>query len=625
MQDSETPTKIPAAFANAAGPSYINTIPTASQISIKNGAASFTDGFPPLCFVPLAAGGAGPYGSDFNGLFFQITGGVQWFQAGGPLFYDSAFSTAIGGYPNGAILSQANALGQFWMSTVDNNTSDPDTGGSNWIGLRPQPTTMLTDTGSADVMTVSITPAPASLAALVGIPLIINRGSLVNNGNTTPTLTVNSLAATAVLHSDGNGPMPLSLAGIVEVIFDGIHFQIQSSIRREPFNVLDTGTANAMAITLAPVPASLAALVGVPIQILKSAAANTGTSTLAVNGLTATMVGYTSAIGLGPGDLPASQYLTVIYNGSIFELQSNTFPPGRVLSLASLTDTGSVNAMAVAPEVPMPSPIDGVIISVNPAHSTTSTTVTLAMSGGTAYGVVFPDGGGPVNTIFFGVPIRLMFHAGTSSWWILDKPVQAIQAYFQTGGTSTYTVTGGLHLMWAECQGGGGGGAGDDTSGSGNTGGGGGAGGFVRVVFQVEEGDVITCTVGAGGAGGAATANGVTGSSSSISSSRLSTICACTAGVGGVSIATAAGGGGGTGTIITGIGITAVGGDGSNGVGSSAGYPTGDGGASFYGGGLRAATGAALPGPGAPGSGGGGGAGGAAGSPGTTGTIILWG
>ena len=135
MQDSDTPTKIPLPFASSAGAGYINTIPTASQIGVTNGAASFTDGFPPLTFVPISSGGAGPFGKDFNGLLLQITAGLQWLQAGAPIYYDVGFSASIGGYPKGALLSNATTLGSFWISEVDNNTTNPDTGGANWLGL----------------------------------------------------------------------------------------------------------------------------------------------------------------------------------------------------------------------------------------------------------------------------------------------------------------------------------------------------------------------------------------------------------------------------------------------------------------------------------------------------------
>ena len=133
MQDTDTPVKLPAVFANAAGGSYIETIPVASQIGITNGRASFADGFVPLNFTAVAAGGVPPFGKDFNGILFQITGGVRWLQAGGPLFYDGTFSAAVGGYPKGAVLQSA-TLGKWWQSTADNNTTDPDGGSpANWV------------------------------------------------------------------------------------------------------------------------------------------------------------------------------------------------------------------------------------------------------------------------------------------------------------------------------------------------------------------------------------------------------------------------------------------------------------------------------------------------------------
>lgn len=135
MQDSQTPAKFPAIWAHTASSPYINTIPTASQQGIKNGAASFADGFPPNCFIPYASGGAGPFGGDTNGILQQITAGVQWLQAGGPLQYDAVFSSDIGGYPKGALLHAASGNGQYWLSTADNNTTDPDTGGAGWLLL----------------------------------------------------------------------------------------------------------------------------------------------------------------------------------------------------------------------------------------------------------------------------------------------------------------------------------------------------------------------------------------------------------------------------------------------------------------------------------------------------------
>ena len=145
MQDSDIPTKIPLAWANSAAGSYLTyPVPTPSQIGITNGAASFTDGFPPDCFLPYASGGAGPFGKDFNGVLKQLTAGLQWAQAGGPWIYDATFQTAIGGYANGAIVMSATTPGKYWLSTADNNTTNPDTGGANWVQFAAVPTSSST-------------------------------------------------------------------------------------------------------------------------------------------------------------------------------------------------------------------------------------------------------------------------------------------------------------------------------------------------------------------------------------------------------------------------------------------------------------------------------------------------
>lgn len=135
MQDSNAPTKIPLPFGTGAGGGFINSIPTPSQIGIANGRASFTDGFPPLNFQPIAAGGVPPFGGDFNGLLLQITGGLQWVQAGGPIFYDATFQTTIGGYPKGAVVASVAYLGLWWYCEVDNNATNPDSGGANWLPM----------------------------------------------------------------------------------------------------------------------------------------------------------------------------------------------------------------------------------------------------------------------------------------------------------------------------------------------------------------------------------------------------------------------------------------------------------------------------------------------------------
>ncbi len=126
MLRSAIPTRYQKAWAANAAGAYIRTVPVASQIGIQDGAASFTDGFVPDNFTALAAGGIPPFGQDFNGLLNVETAWTQWLQARGPIVYDSTFATAIGGYPQSAILDSAVVFGAQWLCAVDSNTTDPD-------------------------------------------------------------------------------------------------------------------------------------------------------------------------------------------------------------------------------------------------------------------------------------------------------------------------------------------------------------------------------------------------------------------------------------------------------------------------------------------------------------------
>jgi hypothetical protein len=47
--------------------------------------------------------------------------------------YDATFQTAIGGYPIGAIVESLFENLLFYASTVDNNVTNPDTGGAGWF------------------------------------------------------------------------------------------------------------------------------------------------------------------------------------------------------------------------------------------------------------------------------------------------------------------------------------------------------------------------------------------------------------------------------------------------------------------------------------------------------------
>lgn len=131
MTAAQIPTKFPIPWGNSAGGGFIRSIPTDSQIGIQNGAASLTDGFPPLTFIPVGSGGVPPFGQDFNGIFNQLSAWARWTAASGIAPWDSSFSTAIGGYPKGAVVSGTSA-GTLYVNTVDNNTTNPNSSGAGW-------------------------------------------------------------------------------------------------------------------------------------------------------------------------------------------------------------------------------------------------------------------------------------------------------------------------------------------------------------------------------------------------------------------------------------------------------------------------------------------------------------
>jgi hypothetical protein len=81
--------------------------------------------------VDASAGGMPPTKSDMNGALYQMSAVDVWSCAGAAFPYNAVFSATIGGYPQGACVLMASGDG-YWMSTVDNNTSDPDTGGAGW-------------------------------------------------------------------------------------------------------------------------------------------------------------------------------------------------------------------------------------------------------------------------------------------------------------------------------------------------------------------------------------------------------------------------------------------------------------------------------------------------------------
>ena len=132
--------------------------PVPSQQGIKNGAASLNDGFPPLTMTSPSIGGVPPYGIDMNGVLYPHSAWVVFLAAGQLPPYDAELQTAMGGYALGARLQQAGNPLAIWISAVNGNTTDPDTGGAGWISSVPLYTTV---TPSAGTIVTDTLPGPS--------------------------------------------------------------------------------------------------------------------------------------------------------------------------------------------------------------------------------------------------------------------------------------------------------------------------------------------------------------------------------------------------------------------------------------------------------------------------------
>jgi hypothetical protein len=221
MLASQIPNKVPLPFANSGSK---NVIPTLSQIGITPGIASLTDGFPPLTGTPKVSGGIAPAMQDFNGIFNLITAVQQWQSAGGAFKYDAAFSTAIGGYPAGAILASTSNT-TYWLNLADSNTTDPDSGAAaNWTPIDAYGIGAVAGLTNANV---TLTPAQygKNILTLAGT-LTGNVQIIFPNNQQLTTVANNTTGAFAVTCKTAAGTGGTVVQGGQEIFYgDGVNLQ----------------------------------------------------------------------------------------------------------------------------------------------------------------------------------------------------------------------------------------------------------------------------------------------------------------------------------------------------------------------------------------------------------------
>lgn len=91
----------------------------------SGGRATYDTGFPPVTRIPIVAGGIPPFGTDFNGVLYDLSQAIQYVQSGVAFPFNQDFATAIGGYEIGAIVSDASNKSLLWINGTASNTAFP--------------------------------------------------------------------------------------------------------------------------------------------------------------------------------------------------------------------------------------------------------------------------------------------------------------------------------------------------------------------------------------------------------------------------------------------------------------------------------------------------------------------
>lgn len=175
-----------------------NTIQVARQANQDQEDATWGEGFPDVTMIKQSAGGLAPKGLDINGILFAISSDTVHRQSGKQIQYDSAYAANIGGYSKGSVV-QSTDESVFWISTVDNNLTDPDSTSRNgWNRFAYTPLATLTTTG-----TVKLADTLDSTA--IDTALTANQGRILSNNTRGNTLETGSRWIGDTLMQWGNG------------------------------------------------------------------------------------------------------------------------------------------------------------------------------------------------------------------------------------------------------------------------------------------------------------------------------------------------------------------------------------------------------------------------------------
>jgi len=181
-----------------------------------------------------------------------------------------------------------------------------------------------------------------TLPASAGLGGQVQRWKFVRTDATGNTVSISFHAGDTFLIGGGGGPVALGPQSVLDLVADGSTHWVQTNASTFTGIFIDTGTANAMVVTLSPVPSSLSSIAGIPFLVVKSASASTGALTLAVNGLTATVVELADQTAFSASIVwPAGAVALVVYDGT--EFRALTEPDSGSLIRLSNFSGGNVS------------------------------------------------------------------------------------------------------------------------------------------------------------------------------------------------------------------------------------------------------------------------------------------
>jgi hypothetical protein len=299
---------------------------------------------------------------------------------------------------------------------------------------------------------------------------------------------------------------------------------------------VDSVGTDSYAITLTPAPGSYTD--GMTVTF-KAGTANTGACTLNVNGLGAKTIKKFGSFDTVTGDVASGQDVTVVYDGTNFQLQTPTTP--TPINVINYTVPAQIATSTTRFDVTNP--------SGTTFRYTYDGTGTDPVINGTTYAVgawvlVYGNFTAGNNGLFTITGSGTNYFEVTNASGVVENDRSLSSSGILLSYAKTFTYTKPANLSFIEVEGiAGGGGGGGNTTASSTSGGGGSGAYFYKKLNASALGVTETVTVGASGYGGIGTGGtGTTGGSTTFGS-----ICSATGGVGGVTGTTAGVGGVATG------------------------------------------------------------------------------